>query len=53
MSKVLVNKTPSYEFTINQTKINQNFECELFLQQYDEKSLKKLILFASSRKKAF
>ena len=29
ISKVLVNRTPSYQFTLNRTEINQNWQCAL------------------------
>ena len=29
ISKVFVNKTPSSEFTLNRTEINQNFQCAM------------------------
>ena len=29
MSKILVKKTPSSEFTLNRTEINQNFQCAM------------------------
>jgi hypothetical protein len=31
--KVLVDKTPSYEFTLNRTEINQNFQ-SAYLREY-------------------